>query len=39
MKKENETIIDMDDVCACGGKIDKYDKFTEESHCEKCGWQ
>lgn len=22
----------------CGGKIDKEDKFTDEKHCENCGW-
>lgn len=22
----------------CGGNIDKEDKFTDEKHCENCGW-
>ncbi|MCA9357496.1 hypothetical protein KC872_04760 [Candidatus Kaiserbacteria bacterium] len=22
----------------CGGKIDREDKFTDERHCENCGW-
>jgi hypothetical protein len=22
----------------CGGKINQEDKFTDEKHCEKCGW-
>lgn len=22
----------------CGGKIDKEDRFTDEKHCENCGW-
>lgn len=36
---QNETIIKVDRICqTCGGKIDKYDKFTEEEHCENCGW-
>lgn len=26
-------------VCEiCGGNIDKEDKFTDEKHCENCGW-
>ena len=26
-------------VCElCNGKIDREDKFTEEKHCENCGW-
>lgn len=37
--QENETVIKTNRQCElCGGKVDKYDKFTEEEHCQNCGW-
>lgn len=36
---DNETVVGYEGTCeACGGAIDKYDKFTEEMHCTNCGW-
>lgn len=29
---------DQLDCEMCGGRIDKEDKFTDEKHCENCGW-
>jgi hypothetical protein len=37
--QENETVVKVNRECdLCGGKVDKYDKFTEEEHCQNCGW-
>jgi tRNA U54 and U55 pseudouridine synthase Pus10 len=37
--QENETVVRVNRECdLCGGKVDKYDKFTEEEHCQNCGW-
>lgn len=37
--KENETVVKTNRECElCGGKVDKYDNFTEEEHCQNCGW-
>lgn len=36
---ENETVIKVNRKCSlCGALIDMYDKFTEEEHCQNCGW-
>lgn len=38
-KQENETVVKVNRECElCCGVVDKYDKFTEEEHCENCGW-
>jgi hypothetical protein len=37
--QENKTVVRVNRECdLCGGKVDKYDKFTEEEHCQNCGW-
>jgi tRNA U54 and U55 pseudouridine synthase Pus10 len=37
--RENETVEKANQECdLCGGQVDKYDKFTEEEHCQNCGW-
>lgn len=37
--QENESVIKVDKECGdCGGRIVKYDKFTEEKYCKNCGW-
>jgi hypothetical protein len=37
--QENEKVVKVNRECdLCGGKVDKYDKFTEEEHCQNCGW-
>ena len=36
---ENKTVVKVNKKCdLCGGSVDKYDKFTEEEHCQNCGW-
>lgn len=36
---ENKTVVEVNKECdLCGGSVDKYDKFTEEKHCQNCGW-
>jgi hypothetical protein len=35
---ENESVIKVNKECWCGGKVTKYDKFTEEEYCQNCGW-
>lgn len=37
--RENRTVVRVNRECElCGGVVDKYDKFTEEEHCQNCGW-
>ena len=37
--QDNVTVVKVNRECdLCGDKVDKYDKFTEEEHCQNCGW-